>query len=411
MIGLPSAGVHANGFTLVRARARATRTTTDPTCWRRPALPRRRARAPRARAQAFAHVTGGGILGNLGASLPDGLRGRARLGRVGAAAGLRTGSPRHVEEDELRRVFNLGIGYCAVVAGARAGDDRDRTDRRRDRRPRQRQGHEPAGAARRRPARRRGRVEPTPRVRALERAERGRRPDATSSSSTSYRDPRGARRGDGRLARGRTASSSSSCAGYMHLLTTAFLDRFPERIVNVHPSLLPRSPARTRSTDALAAGVETTGVTVHFVDEGVDTGTDHPPGAGRRSSRARRSRSGSTRSSTGCCPQRPHALVRQLMRALISVYDKTGLAVFARGLADARLGARRERRHGGVPRGARASRSTRVESVTEFAGDARRPREDAAPADPRRHPRPPRPRERPRRARPSTGSSRSTSSA
>jgi phosphoribosylglycinamide formyltransferase 1 len=61
-------------------------------------------------------------------------------------------------------------------------------------------------------------------------------------------------------------------AGYMHLLTAPFLDRFPERIVNVHPSLLPSFPGPDAVADALAAGVEATGVTVHYVDEGVDTG-------------------------------------------------------------------------------------------------------------------------------------------
>ena len=61
-------------------------------------------------------------------------------------------------------------------------------------------------------------------------------------------------------------------AGYMHLLTAEFLDRFPDRIVNVHPSLLPDFPGAHAVDDALAAGVETTGVTVHYVDEGLDTG-------------------------------------------------------------------------------------------------------------------------------------------
>ena len=61
-------------------------------------------------------------------------------------------------------------------------------------------------------------------------------------------------------------------AGYMHLLTPPFLARFPDRIVNVHPSLLPAFPGAHAIDDALAAGVETTGVTIHLVDEGVDTG-------------------------------------------------------------------------------------------------------------------------------------------
>jgi phosphoribosylglycinamide formyltransferase 1 len=61
-------------------------------------------------------------------------------------------------------------------------------------------------------------------------------------------------------------------AGYMHLLTEPFLRRFPGRVVNVHPSLLPAFPGAHAIDDALAAGVASTGVTVHFVDEGLDTG-------------------------------------------------------------------------------------------------------------------------------------------
>jgi phosphoribosylglycinamide formyltransferase-1 len=61
-------------------------------------------------------------------------------------------------------------------------------------------------------------------------------------------------------------------AGYMHLLTKPFLDRFPGRIVNVHPSLLPAFPGMHAIEDALRANARTTGVTVHLVDEGLDTG-------------------------------------------------------------------------------------------------------------------------------------------
>lgn len=62
------------------------------------------------------------------------------------------------------------------------------------------------------------------------------------------------------------------CAGYMHLLRPVFLDRFPGRVVNVHPALLPAFPGATAVEDALAAGAAETGATVHLVDEGVDTG-------------------------------------------------------------------------------------------------------------------------------------------
>jgi phosphoribosylglycinamide formyltransferase 1 len=61
-------------------------------------------------------------------------------------------------------------------------------------------------------------------------------------------------------------------AGYMQLLSPAFVARFRDRVVNVHPALLPAFPGLDAIGQALAAGVETTGVTVHFVDEGVDTG-------------------------------------------------------------------------------------------------------------------------------------------
>jgi phosphoribosylglycinamide formyltransferase 1 len=61
-------------------------------------------------------------------------------------------------------------------------------------------------------------------------------------------------------------------AGYMQLLSAAFVARFRDRVVNVHPALLPDFPGLDAIGQALGAGVEVTGVTVHFVDEGVDTG-------------------------------------------------------------------------------------------------------------------------------------------
>jgi len=61
-------------------------------------------------------------------------------------------------------------------------------------------------------------------------------------------------------------------AGYMQLLSPTFVARFRDRVVNIHPALLPAFPGLDAIGQALAAGVETTGVTVHFVDEGVDTG-------------------------------------------------------------------------------------------------------------------------------------------
>ena len=61
-------------------------------------------------------------------------------------------------------------------------------------------------------------------------------------------------------------------AGYMRILSPWFVQRFRWRIVNIHPALLPAFPGAHAVRDALAYGVKITGVTVHLVDEGVDTG-------------------------------------------------------------------------------------------------------------------------------------------
>jgi phosphoribosylglycinamide formyltransferase-1 len=61
-------------------------------------------------------------------------------------------------------------------------------------------------------------------------------------------------------------------AGYMQLLSADFVQRFRNRVINIHPALLPAFPGLDAIGQALEAGVEKTGVTVHFVDEGVDTG-------------------------------------------------------------------------------------------------------------------------------------------
>jgi phosphoribosylformylglycinamidine cyclo-ligase len=120
VIGFPSAGVHANGFTLVR-RILERDDYEGPDLLAPTLLYLEEARAMRGRARAFAHVTGGGIAGNLGRVLPGGLRAEldwtswARPPVFDWLAG-------HVAEEELRRVFNLGIGWCAVVARPEPGE-------------------------------------------------------------------------------------------------------------------------------------------------------------------------------------------------------------------------------------------------------------------------------------------------
>ena len=61
-------------------------------------------------------------------------------------------------------------------------------------------------------------------------------------------------------------------AGYMQLLDPHFLQEFPQAVINVHPALLPAFPGPHPIEDQIAYGVKVSGVTVHFVDDGVDTG-------------------------------------------------------------------------------------------------------------------------------------------
>ncbi|MCP9494635.1 MAG: phosphoribosylglycinamide formyltransferase [Pyrinomonadaceae bacterium MAG19_C2-C3] len=61
-------------------------------------------------------------------------------------------------------------------------------------------------------------------------------------------------------------------AGYMRLLSPSFINAFPNRILNIHPSLLPAFPGLHAQRQALDYGVKVTGCTVHFVDEGLDSG-------------------------------------------------------------------------------------------------------------------------------------------
>ena len=61
-------------------------------------------------------------------------------------------------------------------------------------------------------------------------------------------------------------------AGYMRLVGPTLLERYPGRIINIHPSLLPLFPGKDAIGQALMAGATETGVTIHYVDEGMDTG-------------------------------------------------------------------------------------------------------------------------------------------
>jgi phosphoribosylformylglycinamidine cyclo-ligase len=120
VIGFPSAGVHANGFTLVRS-VLEDEDYDGPDLLAPTRLYTGEVRALRGRAKAFAHVTGGGIAGNLARVLPDGLGAEIEWD-AWERPPVFEWLARHVDEEELRRVFNLGIGFCAVVAEAGPND-------------------------------------------------------------------------------------------------------------------------------------------------------------------------------------------------------------------------------------------------------------------------------------------------
>jgi phosphoribosylglycinamide formyltransferase-1 len=109
-----------------------------------------------------------------------------------------------------------------------------------------------------------------PGVRALERAEAARIP--TGVFTLEDYESREAR--DGAMADWLAGHGVELvvCAGYMHLLRPNFLERFSGRIVNTHPAPLPDFPGSRPIEDVLAAGASETAATVHYVDQGVDTG-------------------------------------------------------------------------------------------------------------------------------------------
>ena len=121
VIGFPSAGVHANGFTLVR-RVLEEEDYDGPDLLAPTRLYLDEVRRSHGRAKAFAHVTGGGILGNLSRVVPEGIEAVIDWD-AWERPPVFEWLARHVEEHELRNVFNLGIGFCAVVAAADAAGE------------------------------------------------------------------------------------------------------------------------------------------------------------------------------------------------------------------------------------------------------------------------------------------------
>jgi phosphoribosylformylglycinamidine cyclo-ligase len=121
IIGFPSSGLHTNGFSLVRALigdgAFDAELLLAP---HRLYVEEVRSLRDQSDVHALAHVTGGGILGNLSRVVPDGLEPRIDWHSWERPPVFAWLAERGVEEDELRRVFNLGVGMCAVVPDAPA---------------------------------------------------------------------------------------------------------------------------------------------------------------------------------------------------------------------------------------------------------------------------------------------------
>jgi phosphoribosylformylglycinamidine cyclo-ligase len=116
VIGLPSSGLHTNGFSLVRNLVGADDFDADLLLApHRLYIDEIRDLRRRADVRALAHVTGGGILGNLSRVLPEGVEARIDWAAWERPAVFGWLADQGIDEDELRRVFNLGIGMCAVV--------------------------------------------------------------------------------------------------------------------------------------------------------------------------------------------------------------------------------------------------------------------------------------------------------
>jgi len=122
VVGLPSSGLHTNGFSLVRAFVGDDDFDADLLLApHRLYLDDVRALRAKADVKGLAHVTGGGILGNLSRVLPDGVRAHIDWDAWERPPVFEWLADRGVSEEEARRVFNLGIGMCAVVPEAPAG--------------------------------------------------------------------------------------------------------------------------------------------------------------------------------------------------------------------------------------------------------------------------------------------------
>ena len=237
------------------------------------------------------------------ASSRTGLARQDRLGRLGAAARLSTGSPTTWTRT------SCGASSTSGSATARSspdpGDDLviGRIEARDDRGARVGRGDEPPGTARRGAAGGRRRVEQARCAGARARAG-GRCADTRSSRSRTTRIARTRDRALGLLARASRERRWPCSPGTCTCSTTPFLELFPDRIVNVHPSLLPKYPGMHAIEDALAAGETSTRRDRPLRRRGRRLGPDHRAGSRgdlRERHRRHACERASSRSSTGSC--------------------------------------------------------------------------------------------------------------
>ena len=254
----------------------------------------------------MAHITGGGITENLPRVLPDGCAAIIDPGAwtVPPLFRLLQPSAAQIATDEMFRAFNMGIGLIIVVPRrGPAARDRPRsasagespivigqvTSRRPDGPLRGHalvnrriavlisgRGSQPAIDHRRDRRRRAGRADRSGRVQ----PSRGGRARSRARRWHSSRLPRPARflqpgrirPGDRRCAAARAMSALVCLAGFMRLVGPPLLDAFPNRILNIHPSLLPSFPGLDAQQQALSHGVRVSGATVHLVTAELDGG-------------------------------------------------------------------------------------------------------------------------------------------
>ncbi len=270
VLGLPSSGLHTNGFSLVRELVGENDFDADLLLApHRLYLDEVRELRTKADVKALAHVTGGGILGNLTRVLPEGVGVELDWGAWERPPVYAWLSEQGVEEAEQRRVFNLGVGMCAVVPepDAEVGTVIGRLDvigvlvsgEGTNLQALIDAGLPIACVASNRPG-----------VRALERAQEAGIPAEVFPLD----DYEGREARDGAMADWLQQHDVDLvvCAGYMHLLRPCFLERFPGRVINTHSAPLPEFPGAHPIEDVLAAGVPETAATVHLVDNGMDSG-------------------------------------------------------------------------------------------------------------------------------------------